>query len=266
MKIITWNINSVRLRLPLLEEIANTYSPDVICLQETKAKNEDFPLDGVKNIGFPYVAFEGIPSYNGVAILSKFPISNIRVKNWVGKKDARHIIATIKGVDIHSLYIPAGGDEPDPEINIKFAHKLAFIDDISEYLEINKASNSLENDKNIICGDFNIAPLENDVWSHKQLLKVVCHTPIEIMRLERFYKSLDWVDAVRKFIPASQKLYSWWSYRARDWKKSNRGRRLDHVWVTPNLENNLVSARVLEDVRSAEKPSDHAPVEIEIDL
>jgi exodeoxyribonuclease-3 len=112
----------------------------------------------------------------------------------------------------------------------------------------------------VLTGDFNIAPLETDVWSHKQLVNVVSHTAVEVASLGRLRASHDWVDAVRHFIPPEERLYSWWSYRARDWQASNRGRRLDHIWVTPALEERLEGARVLREARGWERPSDHVPV------
>ncbi len=263
IKIATWNVNSIRIRLELLEKLTKEEAPDVICLQETKAKNEDFPENEVKAMGYQYVAYNGMPSYNGVAILSKIPLEKVRVQNWVGKDDCRHIIAEVNGVEIHSLYVPAGGDEPDPVINIKFAHKLTFLDDISEWSEQNKEE--LSKKKMVFCGDFNIAPLENDVWSHKSLLKVVSHTPVEVGRLNRMQKSLDWVDVARYYNP-DDKLYTWWSYRSPDWKKNNRGRRLDHVWVTPNMKEDLVSFKILSHARDWDKPSDHVPVICELKI
>ena len=117
----------------------------------------------------------------------------------------------------------------------------------------------------VFCGDFNIAPLENDVWSHKSLLKVVSHTPVEVGRLNRMQKSLDWVDVARYYNP-DDKLYTWWSYRSPDWKKNNRGRRLDHVWVTPNMKEDLVSFKILSHARDWDKPSDHVPVICELKI
>ncbi len=120
--------------------------------------------------------------------------------------------------------------------------------------------------KRILVGDFNIAPLEHDVWSHKQLLNVVSHTQAEVDRLEQVRASHGWVDAVRHFVPDTEKLYTWWSYRARDWRASNRGRRLDHVWVTPSLAQKLKAATVVTDARDWPKASDHAPVVVDIDI
>ena len=106
----------------------------------------------------------------------------------------------------------------------------------------------------------NVAPLETDVWSHKQLLKVVSHTPVEVEALARLARSQGWIDVVRRFIPPEEKLFSWWSYRARNWETSDRGRRLDHIWVTPALEDALSGACVLKPARGWDTPSDHVPV------
>ena len=260
MRLVTWNINSVRLRLPLVEKLAGEASPDIICLQETKTPDEHFPLEGIKSIGFEHVHFTGMKGYNGVAILSKIPFEATETHHRVGRGDCRHVGVRISNdnrtFDLHNLYIPAGGDEPDVNVNDKFAHKLDFVDEMSAWF-----ADQYTPDQNVIVvGDFNIAPYEHDVWSHKQLLKVVSHTPIEVEKLGRMKESLSWTDVAREFIPEDEKAYSWWSYRNRDWKKSNRGRRLDHIWVTPPLKDALGGYEVLSHARDWEKPSDHAPV------
>ena len=117
----------------------------------------------------------------------------------------------------------------------------------------------------IVVGDLNIAPLETDVWSHKQLLTVVSHTPVEVEKLGALQRSAGFVDAVRHFVPPEQKLFTWWSYRNRDWAASNRGRRLDHVWVTPPLVPHLAAAEVKRDTRNWELCSDHVPVVVRFD-
>lgn len=263
MRIATWNINSVRLRINRVADLAKANNPDVICLQETKVVDDLFPLEAVQEMGYPHVAISGMKGYNGVAILSKLPLKDIQRQEWCGKTDCRHIAATLPGgIELHNFYIPAGGDEPDREKNDKFGHKLDFLDEMTEWFPANRTTRK----KMVLVGDLNIAPLETDVWSHKQLLKVVSHTPIEVEKLGNVQGTLDWVDAVRHFIPESEQLFSWWSYRARDWDTSNRGRRLDHVWVTPPLKKTLKGATVLRDARGGEKPSDHVPVMVDFDL
>ena len=262
IKIATWNINSVRLRLGLIEKLSQSHAPDVICLQETKVIDDAFPHQAFTDLGYTHQHICGMKSYNGVAILSRVPLENKSVQHWQGREDCRHIYATLPtGAELHCVYVPAGGDIPDPTANPKFAHKLAFLDEMTAWW--NARATRAKNQ--IIVGDMNIAPLEHDVWSHKQLLDVVSHTPIEVEKLDALQRANEWVDAVRHFVPAEQKLYSWWSYRAADWAASNRGRRLDHIWVTPDLVPALKAQTILRDARGWEpKPSDHVPVIVEL--
>lgn len=264
-KILTWNVNSIRIRIELLKKLTELENPDIICLQEVKAKKEDFPFEEVQALGYPYIALYGMPGYNGVAILSKTELKNIEQQNWVGKTDARHIKATVfDDIEINNIYIPAGGDIPDPIINLSFAHKLTFMDDISEWYEQHKAEMMAK--KMILCGDFNVAPRENDVWNHKQMLKIVSHTPVEIERLNRLLNSLEFVDVMRELYPEPEKLFSWWSYRNPNWETNNKGRRLDHIWTSANLKTRILNAKILKDVRKWERPSDHVPVVMEMAL
>ena len=143
---------------------------------------------------------------------------------------------------------------------MKFAHKLAFLDEATAWF----AEGRREGRKMIMLGDLNIAPLETDVWSHKSLLSVVSHTPIEVEKLGRLQEAGHWVDAVRKIIPPSEKLFSWWSYRAIDWNLSDRGRRLDHIWVTPALAPDVADARILRAARGWTQASDHVPVMVDL--
>lgn len=257
LKIATWNVNSVRLRLGGLGELAKQADPDVICLQEIKVTNELFPGDAIQELGYEHQAVHGQPGYNGVAILSKQPIETSEQVHWCGKDDCRHLQVKLEaGLVVHNLYIPAGGDIPDRDANEKFGHKLDFLAELTEWFKNGAASDG----KSILVGDLNIAPLETDVWSHKQLLKVVSHTPVEVEALSVLQDSAGWVDAVREIIPPEERLYSWWSYRSRDWSASDRGRRLDHVWVTPDLAKSVTSAEVFRDARGWDKPSDHVPV------
>jgi len=238
-------------------------APDVICLQEIKVDDPLFPLEACRDMGFDHVAFHGMKGYNGVAILSKRPIAATRTPSWCGREDRRHLVATLDcGTDIHCLYIPAGGDVPDAEANDKFAHKLDFVRNLAAWA----AAEIKPTDKAILAGDFNIAPLENDVWSHRQMLSVISHTPAEVDLLNRFQASVPFIDAVRAFVPAEEKLFTWWSYRSPDWQKNDRGRRLDHIWVTPALAPRLRSALVAREARSWTQPSDHVPVMIDVDI
>ena len=263
-RVTTWNINSLRLRAALLKELVAALDPDVICLQETKVPDELFPADVPPAIGYPYTLFRGMKGYNGVAILSRRPLLlQDGAPDWCGKGDCRHIGVQVDvpngAVTLHNFYVPAGGDVPDRAENPKFAHKLDFIAEAQAWFADNPPSRS------VLVGDLNIAPLEHDVWSHKQLLNVVSHTPPETEGLTAWQQA-GFVDAVRHFVPADQKLYTWWSYRNRDWRASDRGRRLDHVWVTPDLQGALSRQTVLKDARDWPQSSDHVPVCVELAL
>jgi exodeoxyribonuclease III len=163
------------------------------------------------------------------------------------------------GVRINNVYIPAGGEVPDALANSKFGQKMDFLERMIDW------SGGIA-DKTILTGDFNVAPLEMDVWSHKQLVNVVSHTPIEIEKLARMQSAANWVDVARHFVDPSQRLYTWWSYRASDWEKSDKGRRLDHMWITPDLLVNAKKHVVDKMCRSWGKPSDHAPLVTEFDF
>ncbi|UUX48002.1 exodeoxyribonuclease III [Nisaea acidiphila] len=262
MRIATWNINSVRLRLPTVLRFLQEQAPDVLCLQETKTEDQHFPAEALAEAGYAHQAIRGQKSYNGVAVVSRVPFAESDSRDWCGKSDCRHQAVRLEGgIEVHNFYVPAGGDEPDPAVNDKFAHKLAFLDEMVEWFgSARKSSEPM-----VLVGDLNIAPLETDVWSHKQLLKVVSHTPVEVEALAKVQDGLGWVDAVRHFVPETEKLYSWWSYRSRDWEKADKGRRLDHVWVTEPLKPRLKGASIAKALRGGEKPSDHAPVIVDLD-
>ena len=184
--------------------------------------------------------------------------------SFCGKDDTRHVAVTLEsGLEIHSFYVPAGGDIPDVKANEKFAHKLDFLREMAECFAKQRAKRSTPV---VIAGDFNVAPLEHDVWSHKQLLDVVSHTPVETELLGAAKDAFDWIDVTREFVPHDQKIYSWWSYRNRDWKVSDRGRRLDHIWVSQALKGGLKSQAIISKMRGWQKASDHVPVIVEIEI
>ncbi len=263
-RLITWNINSIRKRIDLLNQLSLELRPDVICLQETKVDDDRFPVADIADIGFEHCAFRGIKGYNGVAILSKFPLADIAAPAWCEKDDARHIQAIIPdagGIELHNFYVPAGGDDPDPDTNPKFSHKLQFMQEMADW-----GGGLSKGARRILVGDLNVAPLETDVWSHTQLLKIVSHTPIEVDHLTRACESHGWLDVMRHFVPPEEHLYTWWSYRARDWRAANKGRRLDHVWISPDLKDHVTGMLVMDEVRGWDTPSDHAPVLADFEL
>jgi exodeoxyribonuclease-3 len=261
MRIATWNINSVRARLHLLQQITEEAVPDVICLQETKVVDDLFPHDDIAAMGYSHVIAHGMKGYNGVAVLSRLPFEDAVTQDWCGRSDCRHVYVRLAGgVELHNFYVPAGGDDPDPETNDKFSHKLQFLAEMAEWFPANRSAEQ----PMILVGDLNIAPLKNDVWSHKQLLKVVSHTPVEVEALGRVQDAMNWLDTSRHFVPETKILYSWWSYRARDWSASDKGRRLDHIWTTQVLVPRLKRCEILRDARGWTRPSDHAPVMLEL--
>ena len=259
MKLATWNINSVRLRLPLVLEFLEGHDIDVLCLQETKTEDAHFPSEALAEAGWAHQAYRGEKSYNGVAIISRLPLADTAHLNWAGREDCRHIAATIDGgLRVHNFYVPAGGDVPDREENPKFGHKLDFIAEMTSHFVANPPQRA------ILVGDLNIAPLAEDVWSTKQLQKVVSHTPVEREGLLRLIENGGWHDAVRAYFGPEEILYSWWSYRARDWAASDRGRRLDHIWTSRDLAAAVPGVTIERGLRGAEKPSDHVPTVISL--
>lgn len=259
LKIVSWNINSVRLRAPNIAAFVEEQAPDVVCLQETKCRDGEFPEKAFSDMGLPHLALLGQGGgHHGVAIASKHPIDAIQSPDLCREGHARVNGARVKGVDIHNIYLPAGGDVPNRETNDKFDHKLDFL----ARMKVDYARPEFAKRPLIVVGDLNVAPHEHDVWSHKQLLKIVSHTPVETDALEAVRVSGGFTDIAREAVEDSQKLYTWWSYRAKSWAASNRGRRLDHIWANGK-------ARPLTDPadykihlawRGGWKPSDHAPI------
>ncbi len=269
LTISTWNINSVRLRINLVAKFIKAERPDVICLQETKCPDDKFPLKRFARLGYNHVALNGQKGYHGVAVVSRVPFDSFRVRDFCSKSDCRHIAVTFgekaglrDPAVIHNFYVPAGGDEPDPEVNVKFAHKLSFLDEMGASTDLRPVAD----ERAILVGDLNVAPLEHDVWSHKQMLKVVSHTPVECEKLTVAQKAGQWFDAMRAFVPEPAKLYTWWSYRAIDWVAANRGRRLDHLWVSPALADRVSSLKIRREARGWTRPSDHVPVTATVEL
>lgn len=258
IRIATWNVNSLRRRRESLPELLAALDPDVLCLQETKVPDDLFPTELAAELKMPHVARRGMKSYNGVAIFSRIPFTLVLdTPNWCGKNDCRHLAVALdvagEPVVLHDFYVPAGGDEPDPETNEKFAHKLAFLAEVRRHFARGPLA------RTVLVGDLNVAPRENDVWSHRQLLDVVSHTPVETTALEA-WRGVGFTDAIRHFVPDDEKIFTWWSYRNRDWRVANRGRRLDHIWVSDDLAGALEREIILTKARDWSLASDHVPV------
>ncbi|HAW56061.1 MAG TPA: exodeoxyribonuclease III [Hyphomonas sp.] len=261
LKIVSWNINSVRLRAPNVEAFVAAEQPDVICLQETKCQDGEFPEKAFREMGLPHLVLNGQKGgHHGVAIASRLPIERIEAPDLCRHGHSRVIAAKVAGVEIHNIYLPAGGDEVNADTNDKFAHKLDFLERLGPGYKKQTTT------PRVLVGDLNVAPHENDVWSHKQMLKIISHTPGETERLEDSRSQARFADIGRLAVDDHQKLYSWWSYRAKDWAKSNRGRRLDHIWMNPAAlpDTQLDTYRVHLAWRGGWKPSDHAPISVEM--
>jgi exodeoxyribonuclease III len=254
--IASWNINSVRLRLPQVERFLTQEAPDVLCLQEIKCQAHQFPAQALADLGYVHQAVHGQKGYHGVATISRIPFREFGRHDWQDNGEARHVGVELlgpgNGMVVENVYIPAGGDVPDREANPKFGQKLDFIGRMTRWAE------KLDR-PTLIVGDFNVAPLECDVYDHKALLKVVSHTPVEIETLGLFKEAHGWVDLGREFIPAPSRNYTWWSYRA-FWRDKDQGRRLDHMWASPDLAGHAKGHRCVEETRRWEQPSDHVPV------
>lgn len=262
ISIATWNINSVRLRADQVERFLLQEAPDVLCLQEIKTPENLFPHEVFEKLGYTHRAVHGQKGYHGVATVSRIPFREFSKHDWQDNGEARHIGVELtgpgQGLILENVYIPAGGDVADREVNAKFGQKLDFLERMTRWAEaIDRPT--------MIVGDFNIAPLECDVYNHKALLKVVSHTPLEVETLQRFADAHGWVDLGRKHIPAPERSYSWWSYRSY-WRAKDQGRRLDHMWASPQAAAQTRGHRFVEETRKWDQPSDHIPLITEIDV
>ena len=267
MRIASWNINSVRLREGRVLEYLQSHQPDVLCLQEIKCQPDQFPTRNFARLGYRHVSVRGQKGYHGVAILSRHELEELPPPPLCRHDEARAQAVRVQGVTVENYYVPAGGDEPDADANPKFAHKLDFIDAMTRRFAQERPR--LDAEPVVVLGDLNIAPLEADVWSHRQLLKVVSHTPVETEGLEAARKAGGFIDVARAAIGPQEKHFTWWSYRSRDWRASNRGRRLDHIWMSQGAvqrfgapERSRYGAE--ETARDGEKPSDHIPIHLDL--
>ncbi|MET0547582.1 MAG: exodeoxyribonuclease III [Caulobacterales bacterium] len=263
LKVATWNINSVRLRVASVARFVEQANIDVLCLQETKVANELFPMEAFAVMGLPHVEIHGQKGWHGVATASRLPLERLDCPDHCMHGHPRALSVKVAGIEVHNLYVPAGGDIPDPDENDKFRHKLDFLDRMGDFYAARARKRSAP--PLVLVGDLNVAPFESDVWSHKQLLKIVSHTPEETTRLNSIRERGKFTDVVRAVMPEPERIFTWWSYRSPDWQKNNRGRRLDHIWATgAAAEAATLRGRdgigVHVDCRNWDLPSDHVPV------
>jgi exodeoxyribonuclease-3 len=266
LRLASWNVNSVRLRAEQAARFASEAGVDVLCLQEIKCREGEFPRAAFVDAGLPHLKIAGQKGWHGVAIASRLPIEDAPRLGVCRENHAREVGGIVAGVEVRNFYIPAGGDIADREVNPKFDHKLDFYERLTAEMGRRDPAAPLA-----IMGDFNIAPGEGDVWNHKYMSRVVSHTPVEVEAMAALKASLGFIDLAREMIPEPLKLASWWSYRAADFRQSNRGLRLDHIWVSPGLRDaafrmGSAACRIHDDVRGWERPSDHAPVSADLVL
>ncbi len=261
LRIATWNVNSLRQRVDHIARLIETKAPDLLLLQETKLEDAIFPGEFFAERGYRHQIFAGQKSYNGVAILSRLPFEDQHSRIWCERDDKRHCSVRLsQGLEVHNFYVPSGGDKPDPEANDKFAHKLQFLEEMAAWAKSDARDRPM-----LIAGDFNVAPLEFDVWNHKRLLRSVGHSPIESEKIAALLKAGGFIDIGRHFVPQPQPLYTWWGYRFAQAYAKDYGWRLDHAWATEPLIRRIETHEVYRETRTWEKPSDHVPVIIDLD-
>lgn len=252
----TWNINSIRTRLPLVLDWLKKTAPDIVLLQEIKATGDQFPFEEIENLHYNVVLF-GQKTYNGVAILSKFPIEDI-IQGLPGFEDdqARYIEAVIRGVRVASIYVPNGMAVASD----KYIYKLNFLKHLYQH-----ARTMLTYDEILVLGgDFNIAPSDEDVYDpHEWYEHLLCTTPERESFRALTYLGL--TDALKSIQIGENDLYTWWDYRGRAWE-NNLGLRIDHFLLSPQATDRLLNCSVDKTVRGYEKASDHAPVLCQLDL
>ena len=264
LRICTWNVNSVRLRAEQAARFVEQAQPDVLCMQEIKCQEGEFPAEAFAAMGLPHLKIAGQKGWHGVAIASRLPFDDAPKLDVCREGHARCVAVKGAGVEVQNFYIPAGGDIPDPALNPKFAHKLDFYDRLTAYMGKRDPKDPL-----VVTGDLNVAPGEFDVWNHRYMSKIVSHTPLEVETFGRLMDSVGFINILREAVPEPEKLASWWSYRAQDFRQSNRGLLLDHLLLSPGLRaaafsTGAAQARIHDDVRAWERPSDHAPVSVDL--
>ena len=258
MRIATWNVNSVNARLETVLAWVDEAKPDVLCLQEIKCVDEKFPAEAFESRGYN-VAVHGQKSYNGVALLSKFPLADIRrgLPGDETDEQARYLEAVVESdppVRVAAIYLPNG----NPLGTEKFAYKLAWFDRLHRH-----AAGLLKLEERLaLCGDYNVIPEPVDARFPENWVNDALFQP-ETRAAFRRLENIGFTEAVRATTDAG--VYTFWDYQAGAWQKNN-GIRIDHLLLSPEAANRLSSAVIEKDVRAWEKPSDHVPVAIELAL
>ena len=251
----TWNVNSIRARMHMLLPWLEAVSPDVVCLQETKVQDPDFPIDAIENAGYR-AAFRGQKAYNGVAILSRSPIETVRCgfDDDGPRDDPRLIVGEVDGLTIVNTYVPQGRD-PEHEM---YAYKLHWLERLRAFFD----SHFSPEDPLVWTGDLNVAPDPIDVWDPKRLMGHVCFNPRVTEALENV-RAWGFVDLFRQHDPAPGR-YTYYDYRTKDGIAEGKGWRVDHIHATRPVAERSIRAWIDLAPRRAEKPSDHTPMLVEI--
>jgi exodeoxyribonuclease-3 len=247
-------VNSIRARLDAILGWLEAQQPDVLCMQETKVEDDEFPSDELQMLGYA-VAMAGQPTYNGVAIASRLPMKDIQVGLLgAGADDEKRLIsATVSGLRVMSAYVPNGRSVSSPA----FAEKLAWLAQLRRTLTEREAGRDI-----FLGGDFNVATDERDVFDPEAFRGKVHFHPDERRELDEIRK-LGFVDAFRRFDERGGQ-YSWWDYRAGGFRK-NQGLRIDYAFLSPALAARSKACRMDSEPRHKDKPSDHIPVIVELD-
>ena len=253
MKIATWNVNSLKVRLPQVLDWLAAHQPDVLCLQETKLEDVNFPVAELAAAGYQPL-FSGQKTYNGMAILSKLPAEEVAVGiPDFADPQKRILAATIGGVRVINLYVP-NGQSVDSD---KFQYKLGWLDALMNWLRDELARHS----SLVVLGDFNIAPEERDVHDPKAWEGQVLFSPPEREAFRKLLQ-LGLSDSFRLF-DQPEKSYTWWDYRMNAFRR-NMGLRIDHILLSAALAKTCKSCVIDREARKQERPSDHAPVIVEV--
>ncbi len=255
MRIATFNVNGIAARLPRLLEWLSDTKPDVACLQEIKCIDERFPIADIEAAGY-HALIHGQKGFNGVAILTREPAKEIQrgLPGDDSDEQARYLEADVNGVRIASIYLPNGNPQPGP----KFDYKLAWM----KRLEARAAALMRDEIPSVLCGDYNVAPEDRDVFSIKAMADDALVQPQSRAALRTIIHQ-GWTEALRGMYPADDHLYTYWDYQAGAWPR-NAGLRIDHFLLSPTVADQLVAAGVDRDARGKERASDHAPTWVEL--
>jgi len=255
MKIATWNVNSVKARLPNVVAWLKSASPDICLFQEIKCQDEAFPSADFEELGYN-LAIHGQKSYNGVAILSKLPIEDVRrgLPGGDGDDHARYIEATIGDLRVASIYLPNG----NPVESEKYPYKLRWMNRLAVH-----AASLLEQDETLVLGgDYNVCPTDDDVYDPVGWVNDALCRP-DSRRAFRTLLNLGLTEAFRTLHPEAKRAWSFWDYQAGAWQRDN-GLRIDHFLLSPQAADRLVACEIDKEPRGREKASDHTPVWCEI--